>query len=150
MIYKTISHQDHVKLKEILELTAHKIVTGGIEDVIGSMEPDQLMMICENNVPTSVLASYFDFWSKVRLGTTLVWRTHANLKDQLGDRWTNSVILLQSAMAQMISKSADPKFKDHQLRTVKLFLKNHPKWKEKKGIFITVNDCGTLFRTGMH
>ena len=190
--------------------------------MIESMEPVQLVMICENNVPLSILTSCFDFWSKLNIITkndflryfnnwtgknikktntirtedlwafsekqltdyrnyvelngvetlhqqgvrsgvepedninernivnqnpdkcwltiTIVFRTYTNLKDQLGDKWTDSVILLRTKVAQMICKSADQKFMDYHLRSVKLFLKNYLKREEKKGIFITVND----------
>ena len=238
MIYQNISQQDHVKLKQILDLTSHNIENGGVEDVIGNMEPDQLMMICENNVPASVLRNCFDFWSKLNiitknkflryfnnwtgknikkttikskdlwtfsekqleeyrnyieldqadlwdneaetihqqcvqndvepennineynlvtqnpeeywLNSTLVYRTYTILKDELDEQWTDSIILLQCETAQMISQSAENNFNHYLSRSVDLFLKNNEKWKEKKGIWVTVNDCGSLGKKGMH
>ena len=119
MIYQNISQQDQVKLKQILDLTGHNVVTGGVEEVFGNMEPQQMMMICENNVSPSVLRICFDFWSKVNIITKNKFLTYFN-------KWTGKNIKKKTTIQTQDLWTFDAKdLKDHQNY---LELDDSPNW----------------------
>ena len=70
MVHESVSILDTQKLKKIINLTSpEKLFTGNFLDLIGKWEPSKVMIICEKNLPATLLNKGFNFWSRVNVMT---------------------------------------------------------------------------------